>query len=140
MTNIRALEGALIRVVAFASLTGRPVTAQLAAEVLAGLYPELTPRRRTIADIQRETCEAFGVTLDDLLSTSRTQRVALARQFAMYLARELTDETLPAIGRAFGNRNHTTVLHAYRRTAERIASDPEAYEAVRKLTETLGGR
>ena len=58
----------------------------------------------------------------------------------MYLARELTDETLPSIGRAFGNRNHTTVMHACRRTAERIASDPEAYDAIRRLTEALGGR
>src|SRR4051812_5650597 len=107
-TNIRALEGALIRVVAFGSLTGRPVTAELAGEVLAGLYPELQSRRRTIEDIQRRTCEAFGVTLDQLLSANRSQRIALARQLAMYLARELTDETLPAIGRAFGNRNHTT--------------------------------
>jgi chromosomal replication initiator protein len=140
VTNIRVLEGALIRVVAFASLTGRAVTATLAAEVLAGLYPELTPRRRTIEDIQRKTCEAFDVTLDELLSPSKAQRIALARQCAMYLSRELTDETLPSIGRAFGNRNHTTVLHACRRTAERIASDPEAYDAVRRLTEALGER
>jgi len=140
VTNIRVLEGALIRVVAFASLTRQAVTAPLAEEVLAGLYPELQPRRRTIEDIQRKTCEAFDVTLDELLSPSKAQRVALARQLAMYLARELTDETLPSIGRAFGNRNHTTVLHACRRTAERIASDPEAYDAVRRLTEALGAR
>jgi chromosomal replication initiator protein len=140
VTNIRVLEGALIRVVAFASLTRQAVTAPLVEEVLAGLYPELQPRRRTIEDIQRKTCEAFDVTLDELLSPSKAQRVALARQLAMYLARELTDETLPSIGRAFGNRNHTTVLHACRRTAERIASDPEAYDAVRRLTEALGAR
>jgi chromosomal replication initiator protein len=139
-TNIRALEGALIRVVAFSSLTGRPVTGELAAEVLAGLYPELTPRRRTVEEIQERTCEACGVTLDELLSPSRAARVAFARQVAMYLARELTDATLPAIGRAFGNRNHTTVLHACRRVAERIAVDPEAYEAVQRLTTELGGR
>jgi chromosomal replication initiator protein len=140
VTNIRALEGALIRVVAFGSLTGRPVSARLADEVLAGLYPELKPRRPTVEDIQRQTCEALGVTLDELLSSRRSQRVARARQLAMYLSRELTDESLPAIGRAFGNRNHTTVLHACRRAAERMGSDPEAYEAVRKLTEALGGR
>jgi chromosomal replication initiator protein len=139
-TNIRALEGALIRVVAFSSLTGRAVTADLAGEVLAGLYPELTPRRRTVEEIQRRTCEACDVTLEELLSPSRTARVAFARQVAMYLARELTDATLPAIGRAFGNRNHTTVLHACRRVAERISVDAEAYEAVQKLTAELGGR
>jgi chromosomal replication initiator protein len=86
------------------------------------------------------TCEAFGVSMDELLSSSRAQPLAWPRQVAMYLARELTDATLPAIGRAFGGRNHTTVLHAYRKTAERIANDREAYETVRRLTETLGGR
>jgi chromosomal replication initiator protein len=138
--NIRALEGALIRVVAFGSLTGRSVTAELASEVLAGLYPELTPRARSLREIQERTCEAFGVSMDQLLSPSRAQPLAWPRQVAMYLSRELTDATLPAIGRAFGGRNHTTVLHAYRKTAERIANDREAYETVRRLTETLGGR
>jgi chromosomal replication initiator protein len=139
-TNIRALEGALIRVVAFGSLTGRPVTAELAGEVLAGLYPELTPRARSLREIQEYTCEAFGISLDDLLSQSRARPLAWPRHVAMYLARELTDATLPAIGRAFGGRNHTTVLHAYRKTAERIATDRDAYETVRRLTESLGGR
>jgi chromosomal replication initiator protein len=137
-TNIRALEGALIRVVAFGSLTGRAVTAELAGEVLAGLYPELTPRRRSVADIQERICAHFGISMDQLLSTSRAQPVAWPRQIAMYLARELTDATLPAIGRAFGGRNHTTVLHACRRTEQRMAADPETYETVRRLTDTLG--
>jgi chromosomal replication initiator protein len=139
-SNLRTLEGALIRVVAFGSLTGRPVTAELAEEVLTGLYPELKRRRsRTLREIQDETCEAFGVSLELLLSSNRTAPVAWPRQVAMYLARELTDQTLPAIGRAFGGRNHTTVMHACRRTAERIESDPEASETVRRLTERLTG-
>jgi chromosomal replication initiator protein len=137
--NVRALEGALIRVVAYGSLTGRPVTAALAGEVLAGLYPELRPRVRTLREIQEHTCEAYGISMDDLLSTSRAQPIAMARQVAMYLSRELTAETLPAIGRAFGNRNHTTVMHACKRTAERIAADREAADAVRRLTDSLGG-
>ena len=137
-TNLRTLEGALIRVVAFGSLTGRPVTADLAEEVLTGLYPDLKPRRpRTVREIQQETCDAFGVSLEQLLSSNRTAPIAWPRQVAMYLARELTDQTLPAIGRAFGGRNHTTVMHACRRTAERIAADPDAYETVRRLTERL---
>jgi chromosomal replication initiator protein len=135
--SVRALEAALIRVVAFASLTGRAVDAALASEVLAGLYPDLRTRRRTVEDIQRETCRAFGVTMEELLSHSRAQPVAWPRQVAMYLARELTDATLPAIGRAFGGRNHTTVLHACRRTAERIASDRAAHEAVQRLADAL---
>jgi chromosomal replication initiator protein len=138
-TNIRALEGALIRVIAFGSLTGRPVTHALAAEVLDGLYPELRPTQRTVREIQESTCELFGISLEELVSSSRAGAVAWPRQVAMYLARELTDQTLPAIGRAFGNRNHTTVMHACKRTAERIATDREAYDAVRRLTERLGG-
>jgi chromosomal replication initiator protein len=138
-TNIRALEGALIRVVAYGSLIGRPVTTELAAEVLAGLYPGTRQRRRSVQDIQERICEAFSVSMDDLLSTSRAAPITWPRQVAMYLARELTDQTLPAIGRAFGGRNHTTVMHACRRTAERIATDRDAYETVRRLTDDLGG-
>jgi chromosomal replication initiator protein len=138
-TNIRALEGALIRVVAYGSLTGRPVTTDLVEEVLAGLYPGSRRQRRSVQDIQERICEAFGVSMDDLLSTSRAAPITWPRQVAMYLARELTDQTLPAIGRAFGGRNHTTVMHACRRTAERIATDRDAYETVRRLTEDLGG-
>jgi chromosomal replication initiator protein len=139
-SNIRALEGALIRVVAYGSLTGRPVTTELASEVLDGLYPGTRTRRFTVRDIQQHTCDAFGLSIDDMLSTSRAAPVTWPRQVAMYLARELTDQTLPAIGREFGGRNHTTVMHACRRTAERMASDPEAYDTVRRLTTELGGR
>ena len=137
-TNIRALEGALIRVAAYGSLTGRDVTPELAEEVLAGLYG-IRPERRTVEDIQQRICEAFGLSMEDLVSTSRAAPVTWPRHVAMYLARELTDQTLPAIGRAFGGRNHTTVLHACKRTAERIATDREAFDTVRRLAEELGG-
>jgi chromosomal replication initiator protein len=138
--NIRVLEGALIRVVAFASLTGRPLDGDLAHEVLDGLYRQPRAVRRSIDDVQRATCDAFDVSLDELLSGARAQRLVWPRQVAMYLARELTDQTLPAIGRAFGNRDHTTVMHACKRTAERMASDPEANQMVRDLTERLRSR
>jgi chromosomal replication initiator protein len=138
--NIRVLEGALIRVVAFASLTGRPLDAALAHEVLDGLYRQPRAVRRSIDDVQQATCEAFGVSMDELLSGTRAQRLAWPRQVAMYLARELTDQTLPAIGRAFGGRDHTTVMHACKRTAERMAQDPEANQVVRDLTERLRSR
>ena len=127
--------------VAFASLTRRPVTPELATEVLDGLYPAgRRSARHTVDDVQAAACEAFGVSREELLSSTRAARVAWPRQVAMYLARELTDQTLPAIGAAFGGRDHTTVIYACKRTAERIAADREAYEAVRRLTERLGAR
>ncbi|MBS1869813.1 MAG: chromosomal replication initiator protein DnaA [Actinobacteria bacterium] len=138
--NVRALQGALIRVVAFHSLTGRPIDRSLVTHVLDGLYPAGAggcDRVNTVPEIQAATCERLGISPEALTSPDRSARVAWARQVAMYLSRELTDATLPAIGRAFGGRNHTTVLHACRRTTERIARDAEAHELVRSLTELL---
>jgi chromosomal replication initiator protein len=140
--NVRALEGALIRVVAFSSLTGRPLTGDLAKEVLDGLYPPATQAERrkspqSVAEIQAAACEHFGLSPDELLSSARTARIAWPRQVAMYLARELTSESLPAIGRHFGGRDHTTVLHAWRRTTARIAADEASREAVEKLCSRL---
>ncbi len=139
--NVRALEGALIRVVAFSSLTRRAFTAELTREVLDGLYPVAqTPARLeppSVGEIKAAACEHFGLTPDELLSPSRTSRVAWPRQVAMYLARELTDESLPAIGRQFGGRDHTTVLHACRRTASRIAEDNSSRKAVDSLVSHL---
>ncbi len=139
-SNVRALEGALIRTVAFSSLTGRPLTAGLAQEVLDGLYPrapEPGRRQRTIGDIQAATCAHFGLSSEELLSPGRAARVAWPRQIAMYLSRELTGESLPAIGREFGGRDHTTVLHACRRASARISTDEASREAVEKLCESL---
>jgi chromosomal replication initiator protein len=139
--NVRALEGALIRVVAFSSLTGRALTSELAREVLDSLYPRSTSpgaRTRTIVEIQAAACQHFGLSSDELLSTARVARVAWPRQVAMYLARELTGQSLPAIGREFGGRDHTTVLHACRRTSARIAADTASREAVEKLCRALG--
>lgn len=139
-SNVRALEGALIRVVAFSSLTGKALSAELAEEVLANLYPRLpSPGRsqRTISEIQAATCRHFDLSPDELLSPARTPRIAWPRQVAMYLARELTGASLPAIGREFGGRDHTTVLHACRRASKRLASDDASRETVEKLCQTL---
>jgi chromosomal replication initiator protein len=148
-TNIRALEGALIRVVAFASLTGRPLTPEVAEEVLSGLYPRAgaapgagraaapSTARVTLDGIVDAVCEAFGVVRDDLLSSSRAARLAWPRQLAMHLAREHTAESLPAIGRHFGGRSHTTVMYALKRTSERLARDPEALDAAQALSRAL---
>jgi chromosomal replication initiator protein len=131
--NVRALEGALIRVVAFSSLTGRQLSPELAVEVLDGLYPKADPHPSSIAQIKAAACEQFGISLDELVSPTRTARLAWPRQVAMYLARELTQESLPAIGREFGGRDHTTVLHAWRRTEERISTNDSSRTAVEEL-------
>jgi chromosomal replication initiator protein len=140
--NVRALEGALIRVVAFHSLTGRPIDDALAEEVLDGLYPGGAfgrPRaaRPTLDQIQRATCDVFGLTREELLSASRAARLAWPRQLAMYMARAHTGASLPAIGQAFGGRNHTTVMHACGKVEARLASDSDAVDAIRTLTERL---
>jgi chromosomal replication initiator protein len=133
VVNVRALEGALIRTVAYSSLTGRPLSTELAEEVLDGLYPQTSVPACSVADIQALACKYFGLTSDELLSSSRVARVAWPRQVAMYLARELTDDSLPTIGRHFGGRDHTTVLHAWRRTTERLATDSSSRKAVDNL-------
>jgi chromosomal replication initiator protein len=135
--NVRALEGALIRVVAFSSLTGRPLTAELAIEVLDGLYPKLESPTRSIQEIKAAACEQFGVSTEELISPARTARLAWPRQVAMYLARELTQDSLPAIGREFGGRDHTTVLHAWRRTEQRMSSNASSRTAVEELRTRL---
>jgi chromosomal replication initiator protein len=137
--NVRALEGALIRVVAFSSLSARPLTAELAEEVLDGLYPRLSrpAQAPAVADIQAAACAHFGVSFEELLSTRRGAQLAWARQVAMYLSRELTPESLPSIARRFGGRDHTTVLHACRRASARIAIDADGREAVEKLRREL---
>ncbi|HXQ00068.1 MAG TPA: chromosomal replication initiator protein DnaA [Solirubrobacteraceae bacterium] len=135
--NVRALEGALIRVVAFSSLTGRPLTVELATEVLDGLYPKSEPRPHSIAEIKAAACEQFGLSPEELLSPTRTARIAWPRQVAMYLSRELTRESLPAIGREFGGRDHTTVLHAWRRTEQRISANPASRATVEELRSRL---
>ena len=139
--NTRTLEGALIRVVAFHSLTGRRIDAALADEVLSGLYPAETAAAAaeppSLQRVQELTCEVFGITREELLCASRAARLAWPRQVAMYLAREHTGATLPAIGAGFGGRNHTTVLHACKRAGARIATDPEADAIVRDLARRL---
>ncbi len=135
--NVRALEGALIRVVAYSSLTGRPLDASLATEVLDSLYPKTQPIARSIADIKRAACEQFGISPEELISAGRAARLAWPRQLAMYLARELTNESLPAIGREFGGRDHTTVLHAWRRAEQRISEDLSSRASVEELRTRL---
>jgi chromosomal replication initiator protein len=141
-TSVRALEGALIRTVAFASLTGRPITAELAEEVLRTLYAPAerapgTSAGSTITEIQDLTSKHFGLSRADLLSASRARHLTWPRQLAMHLARELTHESLPAIGRLFGGRDHTTVLYACRRAQARLDHDATAQQAAHLIRSHL---
>jgi chromosomal replication initiator protein len=134
-TNIRELEGALTRVVAFSSLTGLPLTVDLAGEVLRDLFPQgdAVPAV-TIGKIQEAVSGCFGLTVAELVSPRRSQAVAYPRQVAMYLARELTDSSLPKIGKEFGGRDHTTVIHATTKITRLISEDRSVYNLVQDLT------
>ena len=136
--SIRALEGALIRVVAYASLEGLALSADVARRVLERLYPR-APRSCTLEEIRAATAQSFGLTTEELTAYDRRPGVAFARQVAMYLSRELTEHTLPAIGLSFGGRNHTTILHAHRRVAGAIQRDPSAADAVAAIRRELTG-
>jgi len=137
-TNVRALEGALTRVMAHASISGRPVSVELAREVLQDLYPP-DDGIVTIENIQRETCRYFDIGFDELIGHKRTRRLVTPRQVAMYLSRELTDGSLPNIGKAFGNRDHTTVMYAVQKVARQMSDEGEVYAAVQTLTTRLTG-
>jgi chromosomal replication initiator protein len=136
-SNIRELEGALIRVTAFASLQRTQVSLHLAQVVLKDLFPETGSSEISVGLIMAETASYFGLTLDDLCSTSRTRQLVTARQIAMYLTRELTDLSLPKIGQAFGGRDHTTVIHANNKIAALIGERPAIYEQVQELTSRI---
>lgn len=136
-SNIRELEGALIRVAAYSSLTDKKMDRQMAAEVLKDILPAKKPVQITIPLIQQKVAEYFGIKLEDLKSKKRTRVVAFPRQVAMFLCRELTDNSLPQIGRHFGDRDHTTVLHAQDKIAQEIERDPTLAQTVNKIRELL---
>jgi chromosomal replication initiator protein len=133
-TNIRELEGALTRVVAFSSLTGRRMDVELAQDVLKDVFPQGEAAEVSIERIQDLVCERFGVQMDELTGDRRSQNIVYPRQVAMYLARELTDSSLPKIGKQFGGRDHTTVIHATSKIARLIREDRSVYNLVQELT------
>ncbi len=133
-TNIRELEGALIRVTAFASLNRQPVDLPLAEVVLKDLITDQAGPEITSSIIMMQTASYFGVTVDDLCGSSRSRVLVTARQIAMYLCRELTDLSLPKIGQAFGGRDHTTVMHADRKIRQLMAERRSLYNQVTDLT------
>jgi len=133
-TNIRELEGALTRVVAFSSLTGRAMTVGLAQDVLRDVFPQGEVAQVSIQRIQETVSERFGLSVSELCSERRSQSIAYPRQVAMYLSRELTDSSLPKIGKEFGGRDHTTVIHAYSKIDRMIREDRSVYNLVQELT------
>ncbi|MFF3668373.1 chromosomal replication initiator protein DnaA [Microtetraspora malaysiensis] len=139
-TNIRELEGALIRVTAFASLNRQSVDIKLTEIVLKDLISEDSTPEITISLIMSTTAEYFGVSLDDVCGSSRSRALVTARQIAMYLARELTDLSLPKIGQQFGGRDHTTVMHAERKIRSLMAERRSMYNQVNELTTRIKQR
>ncbi len=135
--SIRELEGALIRVTAFASLTRSPVELSLAEEVLRDFIPDGAEPQVNVDQIMASTADYFGVTLEDLRGHSRSRVLVNARQVAMYLCRELTELSLPRIGQAFGGRDHTTVMHADRKIRQQMAERRSLFNQIAELTNRI---
>lgn len=136
--NVRELEGALIRVKAYALLTpGKTITVELARDVLKGMFPERLIRPISIQTIQNEVCRHFDLPMVDLIGNKRSQNIVFPRQIAMYLARELTDMSLPRIGAEFGGKDHTTVIHATAKITKLLGEKKEVLNHVQALTTVI---
>lgn len=136
-TNIRELEGALIRVIAYSSLVNQDIDTQLATEALKDIIPNSRPRKITVKVVQKYICEKYEVTVDEMLSKKRTKSIAYPRQLAMYISRELTDLSLPKIGQEFGGRDHTTVIHAHKKITELMKTDQDVLTEINQYLEEL---
>ena len=135
-SNIREIEGSLTRMIAFCSLSGRDMSVELAQEVLADLWGE-EERVITMEHIQRKVADFFGIKLSDMRAKNRTKSVAFPRQIAMYLSRQLTHASLSDIGRAFGGKDHTTVIHAVSKLQLLIQEDPKLKQTIDALTQGI---
>jgi len=135
-TNVRVLEGALMRLFAFASLVGREITLELAQDCLADIL-RASDRKVTIEEIQRKVSEHYNIRLSDIIGPKRVRTIARPRQVAMYLAKQLTSRSLPEIGRRFGGRDHTTIMHGVRRIEELKGHDNQIAEDLELLRRTL---
>ena len=135
-SNIRELEGSLTRMIAFCALTGREMTVDLAQEVLVDLWGE-DEKVITIEQVQRKVCDLFGLKPSDMKAKTRTKAIAFPRQVAMYLARQLTHTSLAEIGRAFGGKDHTTVLHAVSKIQALLQEDPKLRKTIDSLIQGI---
>ena len=138
-SNIRELEGALIRVAAYSSLTNREINMELTQEALKDFFSNSKPRIITVDLIKKVISEYYSIKVEDFKSKKRTRAIAFPRQVAMYLARELTDLSLPKIGEEFGGRDHTTVLHAYDKISSEIKTDESLKMAIDEIQKRLYG-
>ena len=138
VSNIRELEGALNRIVAHADVTKQSVSLESTQDVLQDLLRS-HDRRITIDEIQRKVAEHYNIRLTDMHSARRARQVARPRQVAMYLSKQLTARSLPEIGRKFGGRDHTTVMHAVRKIEELMAEDPHITQDVEVIRRALTG-
>ena len=136
-SNIRELEGALIRIVAYSSLTNREITVDLASEALKDIISKRQAKSITIDSIQDIVSSYFNLRVQDFKSQKRTRNVAYPRQIAMYLSRKLTDMSLPKIGEEFGGRDHTTVIHAYEKISENLKTDEGLQSTIDDITKKL---
>ena len=136
--NVRVLEGALMRLFAFASLVGREITMELTQDCLADILRS-SDRKVTVEEIQRKVSEHYNIRLSDLIGPRRVRTIARPRQVAMYLAKQLTVRSLPEIGRRFGGRDHTTVMHGVKRIKDLQATDTQIAEDVELLRRSLEG-
>ncbi len=137
-TNVRVLEGALTRLFAFASLVGREITLELAQDCLADIL-RASDRKLTIEEIQRKVAEHYNIRLSDMIGPKRVRNIARPRQIAMYLAKQLTPRSLPEIGRRFGGRDHTTIMHGVRKIEELMATDSQLSDDLQMLRRQLQG-
>ena len=135
--NVRRLEGALIRVATFAVLSGKPMTVEIAEDLLRGVLSEDGRVTMTIDVIQKKVAEHYDIRMADMTGKRRPENIAFPRQIAMYLSRRLTDRSLHAIGDAFGGRDHGTVMHACRKVQDRMEVSPEVRKAVQQLERAL---
>jgi chromosomal replication initiator protein len=137
-TNVRVLEGALMRLFAFSSLVGRDITLELTQDCLADML-RASDRKVTIEEIQRKVAEHYNVRLSDMIGPKRLRTIARPRQVAMYLAKQLTLRSLPEIGRRFGGRDHTTIIHGVRKIEELMATDSQLSDDLLMLRRLLQG-
>lgn len=136
-SNIRELEGALIRIVAYSSLTNKEITVELASEALKDIISNKQTKQINLENIQDVVAAYYSLKVDDLKSQRRTRNVAYPRQIAMYLCRTLTDMSLPKIGEEFGGRDHTTVIHAYDKISDNLKIDEALQNVINELTKKL---